>query len=155
LVDHHYSGGFQWCTVLIGIKRKDCSSVSCNGCGLHLGPWLVCGDFNLIYRASDKSNSRLYRSLMSAFRNALNSMELTLLHLQGRLFTWSSEQHHPTLCWDRPSPLVGINRRLLLGSTVGSCWDRPSALLPRQELRPNTAAHTRCLMYFSCPIPQR
>jgi hypothetical protein len=34
---------------------------------------------------------------MSAFRNALNSMELTLLHLQGRLFTWSSEQHHPTL----------------------------------------------------------
>jgi hypothetical protein len=23
---------------------------------------------------------------------------------------------------------VGINRRLLLGSTVGFCWDRPSAL---------------------------
>jgi hypothetical protein len=35
-------------------------------------------------------------------------------------------------CWDRPSALAGINRRLLLGSIVGSCcgscWDRPSAL---------------------------
>jgi hypothetical protein len=30
-------------------------------------------------------------------------------------------------CWDQPSALVGIDRRLLLGSTVGSCWDRPSA----------------------------
>jgi hypothetical protein len=27
--------------------------------------------------------------------------------------------------WD---VVVGIDRRLLLGSTVGSCWDRPSAL---------------------------
>jgi hypothetical protein len=28
----------------------------------------------------------------------------------------------------RADDLVGIDRRLLLGSTVGSCWDRPSAL---------------------------
>jgi hypothetical protein len=26
-----------------------------------------------------------------------------------------------------PSALTGIDRRLLLGSIVGSCWDRPSA----------------------------
>jgi hypothetical protein len=40
------------------------------------------------------------------------------------------------ICWKRnvrinrrllPSALAGIDRRLLLGSTVGSCWDRPSA----------------------------
>jgi hypothetical protein len=48
---------------------------------LHLGPWLVCEDFNLIYRTTDKNNSRLNRSLMLPFCNALNSMELTELHL--------------------------------------------------------------------------
>jgi hypothetical protein len=31
-------------------------------------------------------------------------------------------------CWDQPSALAGIDRRLLLESTVGSCWDRPSEL---------------------------
>jgi hypothetical protein len=30
-------------------------------------------------------------------------------------------------------PNVGINRQLLLGSTVGSCWDRPSARSPVAE----------------------
>jgi hypothetical protein len=31
-------------------------------------------------------------------------------------------------CWDQLSALARIDRRLLLGSTVGFCWDRPSAL---------------------------
>jgi hypothetical protein len=61
----------------------------------HLGLWIVCGDFNLIYRAADKNNSRLNNSLMSAFCNVLNSMELMELHLPGRLFTWSNEQQNP------------------------------------------------------------
>jgi hypothetical protein len=30
-------------------------------------------------------------------------------------------------CFVRSSALAGIDRRLLLGSTVGSCWDRPQA----------------------------
>jgi hypothetical protein len=34
---------------------------------------------------------------MLASCTALNSMELTELHLQGWLFTWSNEQQHPTL----------------------------------------------------------
>jgi hypothetical protein len=34
---------------------------------------------------------------MLAFRNALNSIELTELHLYGWLFTWSIDQQHPTL----------------------------------------------------------
>jgi hypothetical protein len=37
-------------------------------------------------------------------------------------------------CWDRPSALAGIDRRLLLGSTVGSCWDRSSALRSARTL---------------------
>jgi hypothetical protein len=35
---------------------------------------------------------------MTVFHNTLNSMELMELHLQGRLFTCSNEQQHPTLC---------------------------------------------------------
>jgi hypothetical protein len=37
-------------------------------------------------------------------------------------------------CWDRPSALAGIDRRLLLGSTVSSCWYRPSALRSARTL---------------------
>jgi hypothetical protein len=37
-------------------------------------------------------------------------------------------------CWDQPSALGGIDRRLLLGSTVGSWWDRPSALRSARTL---------------------
>jgi hypothetical protein len=59
-----------------------------------LGPWLVCRDFNLIYKAADKNNHRLNRRLMAVFRNVL---QLSELHLHGRLYTWSNEQIHPTL----------------------------------------------------------
>jgi hypothetical protein len=45
----------------------------------------------------------------------------------------------PRLCDDEADD-VGIDRRLLLGSTVGSCWDRPSALagIDRQLLLEST-----------------
>lgn len=33
------------------------------------GPWFLCGDFNMIYRASDKNNDRLDRRCMRRFRN--------------------------------------------------------------------------------------
>jgi UDP-glucosyltransferase 73C len=39
--------------------------------------------------------------------------------------------------------VVGIDRRLLLGSTVGSCWDRPSALEKRSDAQPHTANRGR------------
>jgi hypothetical protein len=47
---------------------------------LRSGPWLLTSDFNLIYHAKDKNNSNLKE-----------------LHLNGQLFTWSSERAHPTL----------------------------------------------------------
>lgn len=61
------------------------------------GPWLLNGDFNLIYRAQDKNNSRLNRRLMGQFRRFLNEAELDEIHLTGRLYTWSNERSHPTL----------------------------------------------------------
>jgi hypothetical protein len=63
----------------------------------HIGLWILCGDFNLIYKVEDKNNSRLNYPLMRAFCSFLDELELAELHLQGRLDAWSNEQAHPTL----------------------------------------------------------
>jgi hypothetical protein len=52
--------------------------------------WLVSGDFNLIYKAEDKNNSRLNRRLMGRFKAAIDRLELRELPLYERKFTWSS-----------------------------------------------------------------
>jgi exonuclease III len=63
--------------------------------------WLLLGDFNLIYKASNKNNRSLNLHLMSRFRRALDFCELKEMALQNRKFTWSNEHCHPTLvCLD-------------------------------------------------------
>jgi hypothetical protein len=62
-----------------------------------LGPWMIGGDFNLIYRAEDKSNDNLDRAMMGRFRRLLNDLLLNELPLSGRKFTWSNERASPTL----------------------------------------------------------
>lgn len=72
-----------------------------------LGPWLICGDFNLIYKASDKNNGRRHHGLMRSFGSTLDDLQLEELHLSGRLFTWSSSRDRPTLEWlDRAFAMV-------------------------------------------------
>jgi exonuclease III len=39
-----------------------------------VGPWVVAGDFNLIYKASDKNNSNLNRDMMGRFRSLINDL---------------------------------------------------------------------------------
>ena len=60
-------------------------------------PWIICGDFNLIYEARDKNNLNLNRRLMGQFRAALDSSELRELRCQNRSFSWSNERAQPTL----------------------------------------------------------
>jgi hypothetical protein len=36
------------------------------------GPWFLCGDFNMIYRAANKNNNLLNHWLMGHFRCFLN-----------------------------------------------------------------------------------
>lgn len=59
--------------------------------------WLILGDFNLIYKAEDKSNSRINRRMMGKFRDAIEHLELKELNLHGRKFTWSNGQENPTM----------------------------------------------------------
>ena len=63
------------------------------------GPWVLCGDFNMIYRTEVKSNDCLDRRCMRRFRAFIDAVELEELHLVGRRFTWSSERDQPTLEW--------------------------------------------------------
>jgi hypothetical protein len=55
-----------------------------------LPQWFLIGDFNLLYRASDKSNHNINRRLLNSFRAAVNLLELSELRLHGRRFTWIS-----------------------------------------------------------------
>jgi hypothetical protein len=59
--------------------------------------WIFMGDFNLIYRACDKSNQRVNRRLMSSFRSVPEDLEIKELQLHGWWFTWSSGTATPTL----------------------------------------------------------
>jgi hypothetical protein len=62
-----------------------------------VGPWIIAGDFNMIYRAEDKNNSNVNRSLLGNFRNWINFLELKEIPLVGRRFTWSNQREDPTL----------------------------------------------------------
>jgi exonuclease III len=59
-------------------------------------PWLILGDFNLIYEARDKSNQNLCRRLMGQFRKAINAAELMELRCSNRHLSWSNERDPPT-----------------------------------------------------------
>lgn len=61
------------------------------------GPWLIAGDFNLIYRAEDKNNPNVDRAMMGHFRRLINDLGLREIELLGRRYTWSSERAAPTL----------------------------------------------------------
>jgi hypothetical protein len=58
--------------------------------------WVLLGDFNLIYRMSDKSNDNVNRRLLNHFRQVLEVLEMKDLHLHGCRFTWTSRTHAPT-----------------------------------------------------------
>jgi hypothetical protein len=73
---HQVDGKKWWLTVVYGpsndvdkptflIELQDLAA-------FRLGPWLLTGDFNLIYRMADKNNENLNRRLMGQFHRLLN-----------------------------------------------------------------------------------
>lgn len=65
-------------------------------CADSTGLTILCGDFNLIYQAVDRSNDHLNLRSMRRFRRAIDDMQVDELYLHGRLFTWSNEHRQPT-----------------------------------------------------------
>jgi hypothetical protein len=61
------------------------------------GPWMICGDFNLIYRDEDKNNGHVNRHMMGRFRQVLNDLVLKEVYLNGRRYTLSNKQSPPML----------------------------------------------------------
>jgi endonuclease/exonuclease/phosphatase family metal-dependent hydrolase len=60
-------------------------------------PWMLIGDFNLTYKAQDKSNGHLNQRMMMTFRRVLDYLETKKLELMRRRFTWSNNQSNPTM----------------------------------------------------------
>ncbi|WVZ90539.1 hypothetical protein U9M48_036832 [Paspalum notatum var. saurae] len=82
--------------VLIACKSASVQELR-NVRALYQGPWLVAGDFNLIYQAEDKNSDNLNRALMGRFSRFLDDSMLKEMQLVGRKFTWSNEWANPTL----------------------------------------------------------
>lgn len=59
------------------------------------GPWMLAGDFNLIYKDEDKNNPNLNRAMMGRFRKLIDDLAIKELPLHGRKFTWSSSSTSP------------------------------------------------------------
>lgn len=60
-------------------------------------PWILAGDFNMIYCSNDKNNDNINRAMTGRFRRFVNEMELKEVPLLGRRYTWSNEREAPTL----------------------------------------------------------
>jgi hypothetical protein len=58
-------------------------------------PWLICGDFNLVLEADERSTNRL-TVMDREFRRVVNGLELIDLPLQGRRYTWSNSRENAT-----------------------------------------------------------
>lgn len=69
-------------------------------------PWMIAGDFNLIYKDEDKNNSNYNQAMMGRFPKLIEDLALKEIPLHGRKYTWSNQQDAPTLvkldrvlCW--------------------------------------------------------
>jgi hypothetical protein len=60
-------------------------------------PWIVLGDFNLIYEARDKNNDNLSHLFMGCFHHVFDTCEPFELELQNHNFTWSNGREASTL----------------------------------------------------------
>jgi hypothetical protein len=69
-------------------------------CGIRAacaGPWILAGNFNLIYKDEDNNNHNYNRGTMGYFRKFIDDLALKELTLHGRKYTWSNQQETATL----------------------------------------------------------
>lgn len=103
------------------------------------GQWLLIGVFNMILRASEKSNDNLNRNMMNQFRGFVDELELKEVYMHGHRFTWSNEREVPTF--------TKIDRAL-----VSSDWDEifPDCLL--QALSTSVSDHAPLHLAMGAPF---
>jgi hypothetical protein len=104
------------------------------------GPWLIAGDFNLIYKVEDKNNNNYNQAMMGRFRRLIDDLDLKDIPLHGRKFTWSNQQANPTLVrldralctidWDSLYPNV------LVQSAASEDSDHCPLLLGLKDIKP-------------------
>lgn len=92
---------------------------------LHVGPWAIVGDYNLLVNPQDKNNDVVNRRMLARFRAKTNRLEVKEIYLNGRKYTWSNERQRPTMekidhvftsnCWDDLHPAALLTA---LGSAI-------------------------------------
>jgi hypothetical protein len=55
------------------------------------------GDFNLIFSAQEKNNSRLNLPMMNRFRVTVDNTQLARIELRGKKYTRCNDQQSPTM----------------------------------------------------------
>jgi hypothetical protein len=134
---HNAAAAPWWITVVYGPQDDD-EKVQFLSSLVHVRAscpeaWLLCGDFNIIYREGDKSNGRLDHRGMRHFRAFINRVAIDELHLEGHRFTWSNRRDNPTLeCLDRvfASPeWIAQQPNHLLKALSSDCSDHCPLLL--------------------------
>jgi hypothetical protein len=81
----HYSGGDKWWLTCVYRPpregEKDVFVAELHKLRtIRTGPWLLTGDFNMIYIVEDKNNVQLNRRLMGHFYHFLNDVSLKEIH---------------------------------------------------------------------------
>ena len=96
-----HDGSWFWLTTVYGPvddTRKDAFLAELAHAAPPSGePWLINGDFNIIYEARDKNNLNLNQRIMGMFRTAIDRASLREIKCKNRRFTWSNEREDPTL----------------------------------------------------------
>jgi hypothetical protein len=88
----HNGGGPEWCLTLfygltVGADKSTLLAELRMIRKYKPSPWLLSGNFNMIYIAKDKSNGRLDRRWMRQFHSFLNDVVLKEIHVNGKLYT--------------------------------------------------------------------
>ncbi|KAM3385248.1 hypothetical protein ACQJBY_009276 [Aegilops geniculata] len=101
----HSNSSF-WLTTVYGpvddARKDDFLAEMARAVPLPSEPWLINGDFNVIYEARDKNNLNLNRRIMSRFRAAIDTAGLHEIKCKNRRFTWTNERQDPTMvCIDK------------------------------------------------------
>lgn len=69
------------------------------------GPWMLAGDFNMIYCSEYKNNDNINRAMMGHFRRFVNDLELKEIALLGREGILGLTSGITDPCQTRPSAM--------------------------------------------------